>query len=427
MGNVTNYRWRRIIPVAIVMYIMAFMDRINISFAAPGLIKDFKLTHTEAGWVMGVFFIGYMVLQVPGGYLAERWSAKKLITILMVLWGIFAIASACAQNITQELWARFLLGVIEGAINPAMLILIANWFPKKERASANAYWLICLPITFIITNPLSGWILSLTDSWRIMLLVEAIPPLLWSIVWWVMVEDHPRQAKWLPASEREYIETRLSEEHEDFKDANKVSPFSMMFHSKVILLALAYFFTTMGTYGLTLWAPSIIKALGVSYLSTGLLLVIPNIFSIWTMIYAGRVSDRLGKRSAVVAAVLLISMVGYLLLGIVGVTVPWLAILFMTIAQGGINARHGPIWAIPSETLPRNTVGPAFAIIGAIGNLGGLAGPWMMGFIRTTTHSFILGFYTLAACLVVAAVLVLLASDRKVELKSFKSMTTASR
>ncbi|KLU60580.1 putative tartrate transporter [Peptococcaceae bacterium CEB3] len=414
MENVTNFRWRHIIPAAVVMYMMAFMDRTNISFAAPGMIKDFHITHATAGWVMGIFFIGYMIMQVPGGYLAQRWSAKKLITILMVIWSLFAIWSGLAQNVNQELWSRFFLGVTEGAIWPAVLVMIADWFPKGERASANAYWQICLPITGIITMPLSGWILAATSDWRVMLLIEAIPPLVWAVFWWLLVEDHPHQAKWLPAGEREYIETKLTEERKAFENQVKVNAFSMMYHPKVLLLTLAYFLTIMGTYGLSLWAPSIIKALGVGYLATGLLLVIPNAFSVWTMIYAARVSDRTGKRSAVVAIVLIIATIGYFLLGAVGTMLPWLAVLFMTIAQGGINARQGPLWAIPTDTLPQNTVGPAMAIIGAIGNLGGLAGPWMMGFVKTTTHSFMLGFYVLAGCLVASAILVMLVSDRKV-------------
>ena len=167
-------RWLRIIPVAFIMYTIAFIDRTNISLALPSMARELHMTSTQAGDAAGIFFWGYLLLQIPGGHLAQRWSAKRFVSILLVLWGVCSVGCGLVRT-THEFWImRFLLGVAEGGVWPATLVLLSHWFPRPERARANAYWMLCLPVAVIVSSPVSGWILG-RWNWRVLLIAEGLP------------------------------------------------------------------------------------------------------------------------------------------------------------------------------------------------------------------------------------------------------------
>jgi sugar phosphate permease len=344
--------------------------------------------------------------------LAEHWSTKKLVTILLVGWALAGLGSGIAQNLTQLYLARFFLGLFEGGVWPAVIMLIGHWFPRQERATANSLWEVALPIAAMITAPLSGALVPFI-GWRGMLMVESLPPLVWAVVWWCMIDDRPETARWLSKAERQYIEEKLEQERANVRPVPLSVAWKAMIHPGTLLLAAVYFLSIVGSYGLQLWAPTIIKALGVSYGKTGLLLMIPNFCAIWAMIGAGRVSDYLQKRKVVVSAVLFISSIGLVLMGITGTKIVWLTILFMSIATAGFFARQGPLWVIPQQILPPGAVGLALAVINLVGNFGGSVGAWLMGYIKTTTNSFIAGFYALAGALLLSSVLVLFVNETK--------------
>src|ERR1019366_5090164 len=186
-------RWVRIIPVAILMYTFALIDRNNIAFGMFGIQKELAIQATAAGLAAGIFFFGYVFMQIPGGLLAEKWSAKRFITTALV------------QNLTQLLIVRFVLGVVEGGVSPATMILLTKWFPLSERSRANALWYLCIPVASIITGPVSGWILTHYD-WRMLFILEGAPAVVWAIVWWFLVDDKPSDAKWISPAERDYLE-----------------------------------------------------------------------------------------------------------------------------------------------------------------------------------------------------------------------------
>lgn len=407
---VPRLRWTRIMPIAIAMYTISFMDRINLSFATTGMQKAFGLTATGVGLILGLFFIGYLVLQVPGGYLAERWSAKKFIFWLLLVWGVLASLSGLAQNESQELWIRFALGIAEGGIWPATLVLLANWFPREERARANGLWVICLPLAAAITSPISGALVA-SVGWRMMLVLEGIPPIIWAALWWWGIEDRPANAKWLSSTEREFITERIAAE----RRPTNGTIWSVLLEPSVWILSAAYFLTIMGGYGLNLWTPTIVHSLGVGFLGTGLLLVIPNGAAVWLLISAGRYSDRIGKRVAVSVGVLCISFLGYLLLGVIGTGVIALAILFLALATAGFYARQGPLWAIPTEVLPVGTAGTAMGLINGIGNIGGFVGPFVFGYLQTTTHSFTAGYFVMGFAILAGAAVLLTVKERRSE------------
>jgi len=291
-------------------------------------------------------------------------------------------------------------------------VLIGNWFPREERATANSLWEVSLPIAAMITAPLSGFLVPLV-GWRGMLILESVPPLIWAFVWWKLVDDRPATAPWLSGAEKTYIQEKIRRERANFNPVPLSVAWKAMVHPNTLLLAAVYFLSIVGSYGLQLWAPTIIKALGVGYVRTGLLLAIPNFCAIWAMVGAARISDYLQKRKLVVSCVLLISAVGFVLMGISGTKVVWLTILFMTISTAGFFARQGPLWVIPQQVLPPGAVGLSLSVINLIGNFGGSVGAWLMGYVKSTTHPFTAGYYTLAGGLLLSAVLVLFANETK--------------
>src|SRR6267143_5663814 len=248
-------RWARIIPVALVMYTIAFIDRTNISLALPRISRDLHLDPQQAGTVAGIFFWGYLALQIPGGHLAKHWSAKKFISVLLVMWAVFAVGCGFARNYHELLWLRLLLGVAESGVYPATLILLSHWFSRSERARANAFWLLCLPGAVILASPFSGWIL---DHWycRVMLVAEGSLPFLWLAIWLAFIQDHPSEATWLPEDERRTLVETLRCESLELQGSEKVPYLRSLLRPQVFLLAAVYFCFVSGQMGLLFWLPS---------------------------------------------------------------------------------------------------------------------------------------------------------------------------
>jgi MFS family permease len=366
--------------VAIVVYVISFMDRTNIGFAFDGMGKDLHLDSAAQGLAGGIFFIGYLVLQIPGGHLAERWSAKKFVGITVLIWGVFAIASGLVQNFAELLIVRFLLGVAEGGIWPAILVLISHWFPARERARAYGFWMMNIAIASIITAPLSGWILTWGD-WRDLFFVEgAFPFLIAAPLWWWLVADRPAQAAWVGEDERTYIETSLEREQ---ADAPVFAGFREVFRSSVVWrLVVVYFFIQVGFYGLNLWLPHLVKTtIGSSYLVVGGVTAIPYMFAIVGLWFNARSADRSGRYSVHVLASLVLGAVA-LVLSVVFGSIAALSVVLISIAMMGALAYDGPFWASSSQAVPVALAGGAMGLINALGNLGGFAGPYVGGWLQ---------------------------------------------
>jgi MFS family permease len=393
-------RWTRLIPVAIIVYVISFMDRTNIGFAFDGMGKDLNLDSAAKGLAGGIFFIGYLVLQIPGGHLAERWSAKKFVGIMILIWGVFAFLAGLVQNYTQLLVVRFLLGVAEGGIWPAILVLISHWFPARERARAYGFWMMNIAIASIITAPLSGWILTWGD-WRSLFFIEgAFPFLVAAPLWWWLVADRPSQASWVSRDEREYIETSLAREN---AEAPRFAGYRSVFRSSVVWrLVLVYFFIQVGFYGLNLWLPHLVKdTIGGSYLVVGAITAIPYVFAIVGLWLNARSADRTGRYSIHVLASLAIGAVA-LVLSVVSGSIVALSVFLVSIAMAGALAYDGPFWASASRAVPVALAGGAMGLINALGNLGGFVGPSVGGFLQDASGG---SFLSTAVVLAVALVL----------------------
>jgi len=402
-GSRTSIRWIRIIPVALVMYTIAFIDRTNISLALPRISRDLHLDPQQAGTVAGVFFWGYLALQIPGGHLAKHWSAKKFISVLLVAWAIFAVGCGLARTYRELLLLRLLLGVAESGVYPATLILLSHWFSRSERARANALWLLCLPGAVILSSPFSGWILD-HWSWRVMLVAEGSLPFLWLAVWLAFIEDHPGEAIWLPENERGPLVEALRRESSELEDSDKVSYLRALLRPQVFLLAAVYFCFVSGQMGLLFWLPSAMQRFrNLSGLSTGILYTIPFMVGAASLLLISRHSDKVHERRFHAAGAMLFG--GSCILLAVATISHSLLISFAFIALSGVGA-YGPMgsfWAIPTETLSPKIVGSVMGFVNAIGNLGAYFAPLIVGYLNKRTGNFLAGFTYLGAITLIAA------------------------
>lgn len=404
-------RWAYVIPVAAVMYMLAYLDRTNTAMILPYINSDassqIHLTKADEGIVSGIFFFGYMFLQIPAAILAERWSAKKTVAILMFLWGFAAMAVSFVQSNGQFYTARFILGFFEGGVWPSVLILIANWFPLKERARANSLWMCCLPLSSVLISPITG-ILFDHFSWRTVLFVEGVPPLIWAIVWLLVVSNHPRDATWADGAEREYIEAELAadEASKPVIDSDGKGGYLAAARSPHVWQLIVIYLCFMGGfYGYTLWLPTVVKGLvsGSSASSVGLITAIPYIFAVVGMLAVSSWSDRTGDRRMAIAVPLFI--------GAVALTIgqlvhnPIVNIVLLVIVAIGVYSPYGPYWAVPGAYLRIEVLAGGLGLINALGNLGGFLGPYLVGWLADLTGSAATGYYALAGLLVAGAVL----------------------
>ncbi|MGD0349484.1 MAG: MFS transporter [Verrucomicrobiota bacterium] len=390
----TQQRWLRIIPVALLMYTISYIDRTNVSLALDPnistMMKDLLMDDRMKGEAAGIFFFGYLLLQIPGGYLASRWSARKLISLCLIAWGACAVGCGLAHSFRQFEVMRFFLGVAESAVFPATLVLLASWFPRAERARANAYWNLFQPLAVAGSAPLTGWLLKMYD-WHQMLILEGMLPIVWLPIWWFCIRDHPREAKWISAGEREHLETTLQREQAELESPAKVSLGARLFQPAIFIMIALYFLHNCAVYGCMTFFTTGLKGQGFDALQYGLLFAVPYAVTAVVMIMVSRHSDKTRERRGHVAAVYAMSGIS-LILSVVFRQNFWLSYAFMCLAIPGPYAGMAPFWAIPGETLPRNAMGLVMGTVNAFGNLGGFAGPYIIGSLSKEYHSTAIGF-----------------------------------
>jgi MFS family permease len=370
----------------------------------PQMSADLHMDPQQAGDALGIFFWGYLLLQMPAGHLAQHWSAKRVVAILLVAWGFCSMATGLVHT-AREFWLmRLVLGLAEGGVWPAVLVLVAHWFPRAERARANAYWMLCLPLSVVISSPLSGWLL-IHWNWRVLLIAEGALPFVWLLIWLLTIDDHPRTAKWISPQERGYLETTLLQEAAEDKSAERTGYLAALLSPQVLILTVIYFIRNFGSYGSLFWLPTALaRARKLSDLTLGNVVAIPYILAGILMVVTAKSSDKSGERRAHMSATFIVS--GGAFLGALAVQqFPLLSFSLLSLAVAAVYASLGPFWAIPTETLPRKVVATAMGLINAIGNLGGYFGPVVVGYFLKRSGGFVYGFGILGAALVVGAVL----------------------
>lgn len=424
-------RWVRIIPVALIMYTISYVDRTNVGLVFdPSLSKamsDLGMTDKIKGNAVGIFFWGYLMLQIPGGYLANRWSAKKLVSLFLIFWGICAVGCGMVTNVTQFRWMRFFLGVSESGVFPATLVLLANWFPRTERARANAYWNLCQPLAVAGAAPVTTLLLDYFASntsianWRIALIAEGALPFIWLPIWWYFIDDHPKDAKWLSSQERDYLEATLAKESAQLAAPSNESMWETLFRPRILLPILfvmvpIYFLQNCAAYGCITFLSTAINSPGHQFtrLQTGILYAIPYAITAVCMVLTSRSSDKRQERRGHVAVVYTISGLCLIASVLASRHSFWLSFAFLGFAIQGPFSGLAPFWAIPPETMPKPVIGLVMGFVNAFGNIGGWAGNYAFGWLKQETGSTAVPFIVLGSGLLVAAGLAFLLPKARV-------------
>ena len=403
---------RRLMPYLFVLYVIAYLDRVNIGFATIGGMKaELHITDWVMGIAAGIFFVGYVVLEIPGSILVEKWTAKGWIARIMISWGILAILTGFVHTKNQLYIVRFLLGAAEAGFFPGIIVYISHWFRYQDRAKAVAYLMAAVSVSNIIGSPLSGLLMKITwlglSGWRWMFILEGVPAIILGVVTLFYLTDWPHQAKWLPKDERDWLMAELESEKKTKEGKHSLGILEAFRHREVVLLTLAYFFMVTGVYGLNFWIPSIVKNMsGLSTFKVSLITALPYCFGLVTILLVGWHSDKTNERRWHTALSMMAASAGLLLSVVFGNFAP-LAIAMLCITGAG-NAGYLPgFWALPTSFLSGTTAAASIGLINSFGNLGGFAGPYVVGYLSTKTGSYYGGVLYLSASALIASFLIL--------------------
>ncbi|WP_111892455.1 MFS transporter [Acinetobacter sp. MB5] len=403
----------RIVPFIMLLYLIAYIDRVNLGFAALTMKQDLGFSSSVLGFGAGIFFLGYFLFEVPSNIILHKVGARLWIARVMLTWGLIAGGMAFVHSTTSFYVMRFLLGVAEAGFFPGIILYLSYWFPARHRAGVIALFMAAAPIATAIGSPISAALLEMHGllnlaGWQWMFLLEAVPALILGVVVFFYMTDHPEKATWLAADEKAWLIQTMQQEHQQKQTHQHHSIIRGLTNPKVLALACVYFGTSAGLYTLGIWAPQIIKDLGVSAMTVGFLNAIPPILSVIAMILWSRHSDRTGERTWHVALACLIAVAGLVIATQTHNALGLIAAL--SIVNIGISCSKPPLWSMPTMFLSGTAAATGIATINSIGNLGGFAGPAMIGWIKDQTGSFNGGLYFVAGLLVLSTVLTLILS-----------------
>ena len=418
---IAKSRWYRLLPVAFITYSLAYLDRANFGFGtAGGMATDLHITPAISSLLSSLFFLGYFFFQIPGTHYAATKSTKRLIFWSLILWGICAMATGMTNNVKVLIVIRFMLGVVESAVMPSMVILLSRWFTKSERSRANTFLILGNPVTILWMSVVSGYLVN-SLGWRWMFILEGVPAIIWAFFWWYLVNDKPSEAKWLSDDEKKGIELMMQKEQQNIKP---VKNYAAAFKTKaVILLSLQYAFWSIGVYGFVMWLPTIIKAApNMSIIETGWLSSVPYVFAIVGMLLVSYFSDKRQNRKNFVWPFLFVGAIVFYASYLVGADNFWLSFTLLVVAGAVMYAPYGPFFAIMPEILPANVTAGAIALINSLGALGSFAGSYLVGYLNGVTGGFGASYIFMAGSLLIAAILTIVALKR-----SEKRVTVPSR
>jgi len=402
---------RTLIPFLFVLYLVAYLDRINVGFASLQMNRELGLSESVFGFGAGLFFLGYSIFEVPSNLILERVGARMWIARIMISWGAAAMAMTAVRGATSFFAVRFILGLAEAGFFPGVILYLTFWFPAREQARAVALFMTATALAGVIAGPISGALLELhgiagLSGWQWLFILEGLPAVILGVLVWRYLPDGPDKAVWLEVDERAALSMRLDRERR-LGNHNRQRSFSEAISNLTIwLLSLVYFAIVFGLYGVTFWLPQIIRSFGQhSDFEIGLLSAIPFIGAAIAMVFVGRASDLSGERRWHLAFSAAVGAVGLMLTAMT--RSPLLSLGALSIAAAGIWGTFGPFWAIPADFLSGTAAAGAIALVNSIGNLGGFAGPYIVGMVKQATHSFAGGMLAMAASLVAAGLLAL--------------------
>lgn len=408
---VSKLRWR-ILPFAMLLYFISFLDRVNVGFAAFSMNKAIGLSPEQFGFGGGIFFIGYILFQVPSNMILYRVGARQWISRVVVVWGLVSAGSAFVVGPHSFYAMRFLLGVAESGFFPGILLYLTLWFPERHRAVAIAAFMAAAPLSTAIGSPISGALMELPrmgglSDWQWLFILEALPAVLLGLVVLHALANSPEEAAWLETDERKWLVAKLSEERAAAppRASSLASAWHALRDPRVVVLAVVYSGTSAGLYAVGLWAPLLIKQFGFSPLAVGWLNAVPSLVAAVGMIFWARNSDRTLERTWHVAIPCLLAFVGLVWAGMAQAAIP--AILALCLVSYGSNASKGPLWAVPSLFLSGTAAAAGIAWINSLGNIGGFIGPILIGWGKSRWGSYAGGLDADGAMLAFSAVLML--------------------
>ncbi|CAD6560851.1 MFS transporter [Paraburkholderia sabiae] len=411
MGKVS----RRLIPFMIIMFLINFLDRVNIGFAALEMNKDLGLSPSTYGFAAGILFIGYVAFEVPSNMILQRVGARVWLARIMITWGILATLMAFVFNEASLFTLRALIGVAEAGFFPGLVFYMMRWFPAEERAKAITVFMLGNPISVIIGGPLSTAILHFAHhfggfaGWQWLFIIEGIPAIIIGAVTLVWLTERPEDAKWLEPDEREWLVTKISEEARA-KESRGHSPVrvrDIFVHGKTLAFAFSKFCVLLAFFGITLWLPQIVKSIGtLNTFEVGVASAIPYVFSAIASVLIGRHSDKTGERKWHIALPAFLGAAGFVVASLTAN--PWGAMAALCVAATGLWVSNTVFWTLPSAMLSGTTAAAGIAFINAFGNLGGFVGPYLTGWIREATHSYVWALAMLGGFLALSGIIVLI-------------------
>jgi len=408
---------RRLIPFLFLLYVTAFIDRVNVSFAGLDMTRELNFSNEVFGFGAGIFFFGYSLLEIPGAMLAQSWSARKWIASIMIGWGILAALTGLIHSAVEFNIIRFLLGLAEGGFFPAVVVYLTHWFRQEDRAKAIAMFMAAIPVSNAIGAPIAGLLLRLHwfgfSGWRWLLILEGIPAFLGGVATLFYLTDWPKDSRWLAPEERAWITRELDLEIREKQSVHRhMSILSALRQPIVLALALSYFLLNTSGYGLNIWLPKMVQKFpGLTTLQVSLICAIPYLCAIPAMLVTGWHSDRHGERKWH-AAIATISAGAGLALSQVFAGIPALAVAGFAIAAMGVMSYYAPLWALPTQLLSHRTAAASFGFMNLIANLGGFAGPYMVGFLTDRTGTYVAGVLLLVSTAVLSGVVIMLLRER---------------
>ncbi|MGB8841510.1 MAG: MFS transporter [Aliidongia sp.] len=399
----------RIIPFVMLLYFVAFIDRVNIGVAALTMNRELDLSPAVFGLGAGIFFVGYFLFEVPSNLMLHRLGARIWIARVMITWGLVSGAMAFVQGATSFYTLRFLLGAAEAGFFPGIILYLSYWFPARRRAGMTSLFLAAAPLSTAIGSPISGALLDLQgfglNGWQWMILAEALPAIGLGIAVLFVLTDRPERARWLCDDERDWLVRTMDAERAAI-GLGRGERWLDAFSPRVLALSLVYFGTSAGLYTLGIWSPQIIAQFGLGTAETSLLNAVPAIFAILAGIFWAIHSDRTGERIGHIVGACLLAAAGLIFAGSAATTLT--VLIALTLVNVGISAAKAPLWSLPTAFLSGSAAAAGIAAINAIGNLGGFAGPAVIGWIKDETGSFRGGLYFVAGLLIISAGLTLI-------------------
>lgn len=411
---------RRIVPFLILCYFVAYLDRVNVGFAALEMNQALGLSAVAYGFGAGIFFFSYFVFEVPSNLALERFGARKWIARIMLSWGILSGAMAFIPWIGRVTGlgdeysfylVRVLLGAAEAGFFPGIIFYLTLWFPAVYRARIVGYFMAAIPLSSVIGAPVSGLILYLHGGfglagWQWLFILEAVPAIVLAFVVFFYLTDRPAFAGWLAPEERAWLQARLDAEQQARVQAHEIGVWKALVNPRVLGLSVVYFGAVATNYGTAYWLPQIVKAFGLTNWQTGLVSALPYIVGTAGMVWYGRHSDRTMERKGHAAIALAIAALGIGASALVDE--PILKMVALSVGAFGVFAVLPVFWTFPTAFLSGAAAAAGIAVINSIGNLAGFFGPFIMGWLRDATGDFAAGLLVIAACAVVAMVVVLL-------------------